>query len=89
MTFIINHLNEFGKIDLVDNEVLHNKIGFVFQKLDLYILLKFGFLRIFSSLFLLCSETFVDKKIICRPFTTGLVYLPEKNRYSGSNQTMI
>ena len=30
------HFNEFVKIDLVENEVLHNKIGFVFQKLEIH-----------------------------------------------------
>ena len=92
-----NHFNEFAIIDLVENEVLHNKIGFVFQKLEINqiqnwpsaVILNFGFLHIFSSLFTLCSETFADKNSICRPFTTSRVYLPEKNRSNESNKTMI
>ena len=47
------HFNEFVKIDLVENEVLHNKIGFVFQKL---IRSKIGHRRSFC---ILTSYTFL------------------------------
>ena len=68
------HFNELVKIDLVENEVLHNKIGFVFQKLKINqiqnwppaIILHFNFLHIFSSLFTRLSP--LDKNIICWPF---------------------
>ena len=77
---------------------MHNKIGlFVFQKLEinqiqnwqLAAILNFGFLHIFSSLLRLCSDSFVDNNSTYRPFTTGRVYLPEKNRSDGLNKTMI
>ena len=67
------HFNEFVITDLVENEVLHNKIGFVFQKLEINqiqnwppaIILHFNFLYIFSSLFTRLSP--LDNNIICWP----------------------
>ena len=89
------HFNEFVKIDLVENEVLHNKIGFVFQKLENNqiqnwppaIILHFNFLHIFSSLFTRLSP--LDKNIICWPFYNQACLFAKKNRSNGSNKTMI
>ena len=57
MTFN-NYFNEFVIIDSVENESLHNKIEFVFQKLEINQIqnwppagiLNFCFLHVFSSL---------------------------------------
>ena len=86
------HFNAFVVIDLVENEVLHNIIWFLFQKL-----FKFRSGRWWPSCILaahmfpencsrgspprLCSYTcrFVDINFIGRPFTACRVYLPGKS----------